>query len=113
MNYKTEIIIKGHILNPLWKPRMERRRKLDHFIHQLLFMMLVEHNSHAAELFAKMPKIDNDMAHDLWFGHRDEPYSPELWKAATENAMFQKTEYKSESANSPAPGTIAWHLIFE
>lgn len=86
-------------------------KPLDYFIHQLLFMMLVEHNAHAEKLYAKMPKIDNDMAHDLWYGHRDEPYSPGLWKEVTEKAMFQKTEYKSESANSPAPGTVAWHLI--
>lgn len=74
-------------------------------------MMLVENNEAAAEEFRKMPKIDNDAAHELWFVHRDEPYSPELWKEVTRKAMFQKTEYRSEAANSPAPGTMAWHLI--
>lgn len=27
MNYKVEIIIKGHILNPFWKSRLERRHR--------------------------------------------------------------------------------------
>lgn len=107
---------KGNFLAKAWLELIyeywkREDKPLDYFIHQLLFMMLVEHNSYAEKLYAKMPKIDNDMAHDLWFGHRDEPYSPELWKAVTEKAMFQKTEYRSESANSPTPGTVAWHLI--
>lgn len=107
---------KGNFLAKAWLELIyeywrREDKPLDYFIHQLLFTMLVEHNAHAAELYANMPKINNDMAHDLWFGHRNEPYSPELWKAVTEKTMFQKTEYRSEPANSPTPGTVAWHLI--
>ena len=107
---------KGNFLAKAWLELIyeywrREDRAMDYFIHQLLFMMLVENNEAAAEEFRKMPKIDNDAAHELWFVHRDEPYSPELWKEVTRKAIFQKTEYRSGSANSPAPGTMAWHLI--
>lgn len=109
---------KGHFLAKGWLELIyeywrREDRPIDYFIHQLLFMMFVENNGAASEMYGKMPKIDNDMAHDLWYGHKDEPYSPELWKEVTEKAMFQKTEYRSESAKSPIPGSIGWHLIKE
>jgi len=86
-------------------------RSLDYFIHQLLFKKLVENNAYAAELFSAMPKIDQDPTHRLWFGSGAEKYSKADWDAETSAAMFQKTEYKSALAQSPAPGSNAWHLI--
>ena len=76
---------KGNFLAKAWLELIyeywrREDKPLDYFIHQLLFMMLVEHNSYAEELYAKMPKIDNDMAHDLWFGHRASHTVPNFGK---------------------------------
>ncbi len=86
-------------------------KPLDYFIHQMLFKKLVENNGYAAELFSAMPKIDQDPTHTLWFGSGADKYRKEDWDAASAAALFQKTEYKSELAKSPTPGSNVWHLI--
>lgn len=86
-------------------------RAADYFVHQLLFSMLVENNAEAARRYGEMPKIVQDPTHALWFGHGNSPYDPETWDELASAALFQKTEYKSEMATSPKPGSNAWHLI--
>lgn len=84
---------------------------IDYFVHQLLFKKLVDSNPKAAEHFEKMPKLSQDPTHTLWFEHASDQYQPALFKTLTEAALFQKTEYKSEDATSPAAGSFAEKLI--
>ena len=84
---------------------------MDYFIHQLLFKMLVENNALATREFEAMPHLCQDPTHEVWFAHGAEPFYPEKWAAMTSAALFQKTEFKSVLATSPAPGTNAYHLI--
>lgn len=84
---------------------------IDYFVHQLLFKMVVEYNARAAEYFAKMPKLSQDPTHSLWFEHADDEFDEHLFRDLTSAAVFQKTEYKSESATAPKAGSFAEKLI--
>ena len=91
-----------------WK---EEDSTIDYFVHQLLFKMVVENNKVAGEYFRKMSKLDQDPTHTVWFENADRPYDLDLLKQLTSAAVFQKTDFKSESARNPKPGTFAEVLI--
>lgn len=84
---------------------------LDYFTLHLLFRSLVTTNDTAARLFAKMPKINQDATHAMFWGLKDTPYDAEIFRNATKDSFFQKTTYKDASALSPKPGTVAEYLI--
>lgn len=84
---------------------------VDYFVHQLLFLMSVENNDAAAALFTRMPKVLQDPTHALWFDHRDEPFDETVFRELTAGSFFQKTEYKSHSANHPIAGSFADVMI--
>lgn len=84
---------------------------IDYFVHQLLFKKVVENNALAAKCFEAMPKLTQDPTHTVWFENADSPYDPELFGRLSSAALFQKTEYKSDSAKSPKPGSFAEFLI--
>jgi len=86
-------------------------KPVDYFVHQLLFRKLVENNGYAASEFAKMPKITQDMTHELWLCHGNDDFDADRWNEITSGAMFQKTEYKSELAKNPRPGSNAAYLL--
>lgn len=88
-------------------------KAIDYFIHQLLFKMLVENNILAKEQFEAIPKIEQDNTHVLWFRYGDRPYNEDIWKEVTASAVFQKIEYKSNLAQSPAENTFAYHLLHQ
>ena len=73
--------------------------------------MVVENNKVAGEYFRKMLKLDQDPTHTVWFENADRPYDLDLLKQLTSAAVFQKTDFKSESARNPKPGTFAEVLI--
>lgn len=83
----------------------------DYFIHQLLFRFLVENNVEAASEFAHMKKICQDDTHLLWFENACRPYDEAAFSDICGRALFQKTEYKSKTANLPPRGTMAQALI--
>ena len=86
-------------------------RRIEYFQHQLMFKTLVENHPYAAELFAQMPKIDQDPTHYLFFIHGDEPFDPALQEQITrEGFFFQKTTYKS--AKTPVPGSFRAYQTF-
>ena len=86
-------------------------RRIEYFQHQLMFRTLVENHPHAAELFARMPKIDQDPTHYLFFLHGDEPFDAALQEQITrEGFFFQKTTYKS--AKAPVPGSFRAYQTF-
>lgn len=94
----------NHAIQTYW---MHEDRILDYFTHQLLFELVVENDRKAAALFSRMPKVEQDPTHILWFRHRDEPFSQELFDEVKACSFFQKTEYKSRSASDPVPGSFA------
>lgn len=86
-------------------------KAMDYFIHQMLFKKLVENNFAAREQFDRMPKINQDLTHELWFYHGKDSYDAVLWEAITSSALFQKTEYKSAMSRKPEPGSNAAYLL--
>jgi len=107
---------KGNFLVSAWLELileywMHEDRPVDYFVHQLLFKLLVNANTAAAEEFAEMPRISQDGAHAIWFEHGEEPFNPESWDKMAAGSIFQKTDYKSSMAIRPIPGTNAHHLI--
>lgn len=89
----------------------EEDSTIDYFVHQLLFKMVVENNAAATECFSKMIKLDQDPTHVLWFENADEPFDEALFQQIVSDAVFQKTDYKSEPAKNPKPGSFADRLI--
>ena len=107
---------KGAYLLKTWREAVlaywkEEDSTIDYFVHQLLFKMVVENNKVAGEYFKKMSKLDQDSTHTVWFENADRPYDADLLKQLTSAAVFQKTDFKSESARNPKPGTFADVLI--
>lgn len=77
----------------------------DYFMHQLLFKTLVENDPRGIEFFAKMPHIDQDPTHALWWGYHDKPFDKKLFDELTSGAFFQKLTYGQ--AQNPIPGSFA------
>ncbi len=80
---------------------------IDYFMHQLLFKMVIECNPKASSMFSAMPKVLQSMTHALWWNYGDRPFDAELFRKLTSGAPFQKTEYKSETAKHPVPGSFS------
>jgi len=103
---------KGNTLLGAWRDAIfqywERESSaLDYFIHQQLLLWVVRHNAQAASLFEKMPQLEQDPTHVLWFQKGGEAYRPEVVDQVCAQALFQKTEYKSSLAQNPPAGSIA------
>lgn len=80
-------------------------RRVEYYQHQLMFRTLVDHHPYAAELFAQMPKVDQDSTHLLYYKYGDAPFDPILQERITrEGFFFQKTTYKAKAA--PVPGSF-------
>ena len=73
--------------------------------------MLVENNITAGEYFQRMRKLSQAPTHTIWFENADKPYNEEDFLRLTSAAVFQKTDFKSEDAKNPKPGTYADMLI--
>lgn len=107
---------KGNYLLKAWRAAVlaywqHEDSPIDYFVHQLLFKKVVQNNKKASELFAKMSSICQDPTHTIWFKHSSTPYNQELFNELSAAAIFQKTDFKSEDAKNPKPGTFADELI--
>lgn len=107
---------KGNYLLKAWKKAVleywqHEDSTIDYFVHQLLFKKVVQNNKRAAELFAKMPTVCQDSTHTIWFEHSSDPYDQKLFNELSEAAVFQKTDFRSEDARNPKPGTFAEKLL--
>ncbi len=103
---------KGNHILKAWRAAIHRfwekeDRIADYFMHQILFKMVVENNEPAARLFAKMPKIEQDPTHTVWWQHRADPFDASLFEELTGGAFYQKTEFKSKDANEPLKGSFS------
>ena len=107
---------KGNYLLKAWRAAMLEYWKhedsvIDYFVHQLLFKKVVKNNKLAAEHFAKMPSVNQDPTHTIWFEYASDPFDENLFNELSSAAIFQKTEFKSDNAKNPTPGTFAEKLI--
>lgn len=107
---------KGNPLLKVWRDLIfkywESENKIHtYFAHQMLFRFAIENNPIARQLYLKMPKIDQDPTHSLWFGHKNHPYSPETYDKWSKESFFTKTSYKEIEAINPLSGTVAEKII--
>ncbi|MDR0449443.1 MAG: capsular polysaccharide synthesis protein [Rickettsiales bacterium] len=84
-------------------------KRLDYFIHQLLFKTLVQNDPRAKEFFEKMPKLCQDPTHVLWHEYHDKPFDQATFDRIACDAFFHKLSrktYKKPGARL-MPGTFA------
>lgn len=81
----------------------------DYFMHQLLFKTMVMNDPRAKKYFVKMPHVDQDPTHALWWKYADKPFDQKTFDAVTSGAFFQKTTYAQ--AKNPPKGSFADVMI--
>lgn len=90
----------------------QHSRAFDYFLPHRLFYHMVLSNDQISEQFAQMPHICHDCTHVLWWGgYRGQSFDEEILRRLASEAAFQKLEYKSLSARSPWPGTLADYIV--
>lgn len=107
---------KGAYLLAAWRAMIldywiHEDHNFDYFMHQLLFKTLVENDDRAKKYFAKMPHIDQDPTHALWWTWGDKPFDKKVFDEITSGAFFQKTTYNSPWVKNIVPGTFADEMI--
>jgi hypothetical protein len=80
-------------------------------MHPLLFKTLVENDERAKKYFAKMPHVDQDPTHVLWWTYGAKPFDKNIFDEITSRAFFQKTTYNSPWAKNIIPGSFADVMI--
>jgi len=104
---------KGSYLLQAWREAVleywkKENKTLDYFVHQIILRSVVENDPKARELFFRMPQIDQDPTHRLWyFGGADRPFDEDEFKRICSSALFQKTDYKGKASKNPIPGSFA------
>lgn len=93
-----------YMIHEYWK---HENHPVNYFVHQLLFRSLVENDRRAAEEFESMPQILQIETHRLWWDWADKPYNEDIFKTITSGSFFQKTAFKSKSAQNPVSGSFA------
>ena len=81
----------------------------DYFMHQLLFKTMVMGDPRAKKYFEKMPHVDQDPTHALWWSYQNEPFDKKTFDAVTAGACFQKLTYRG--TDKPIPGSFADVMI--
>lgn len=107
---------KGNFLVQAWRDAAfiywkNEDKALDYFIHQLIFKKVVEVNPLAQVQFERMPKVNQEATHTIWFDNAGNAYDKEMFDNLTAAALFQKTEFKSSNATNPKPGSFAEAVI--
>lgn len=107
---------KGNPLLGLWREAImnywaNEDGAVNYYVHQILFNLTVDQNPQAAALFSKMPKVEQDPTHVLWYGHKDDVYDEARYAELCDNAFFHKTTYKWDKDYKPLPGTIGAYMI--
>lgn len=105
---------KGAYLLAAWRAMildywMHENHTFDYFMHQLLFRTLVENDKRAKKYFKKMPHVDQDPTHALWWAYQDKPFDKKVFKQLTADSFFQKTTYRG--TDNPTPGSFADVMI--
>ncbi len=88
---------------------MHENHNFDYFMHQLLFKTLVMNDERAKKYFAKMPHVDQDPTHMLWWTYQNLPFDQKTFDDVTSGAFFQKVTYRG--TEHPVPGSFADVMI--
>lgn len=107
---------KGAYLLDAWRAMildywMHENHNFDYFMHQLLFKTLVMNDERAKKYFAKMPHVDQDPTHALWWSYQHKPFDKKTFDKVTSGAFFQKVTYRG--SDNPVPGSYADVMINE
>ncbi len=105
---------KGAYLLDAWRAMildywLHENHSFDYFMHQLLFKTMVMNDPRAKKYFAKMPHVDQDPTHALWWAYADKPFDQKVFDEVTSGAFFQKTTYAQ--AKNPPKGSFADVMI--
>lgn len=105
---------KGAYLLAAWRAMIlnywaEENGTIDYFMHQLMFKTMVENDDRVKKYFEKMPHVNQDPTHALWWNYYDKPYDKETFDKVISGAFFQKTAYRQ--AKNPKPGTVAAEML--
>ena len=103
---------KGAYLLDAWRAMIldywiHENREFDYFMHQLLFKTMVQNDPRAKKYFAKMPHVDQDPTHALWWAYGAKTFDKKTFDSVTSGAFFQKTTYNSPWVKNIEPGTFA------
>lgn len=85
--------------------------EFDYFMHQLMFKTVAKNDPRGKIYFDKMPHVDQDPTHALWWEYADKPFNKELFDKITKDAFFQKTAWKHAQAQNPTPNSFADNMI--
>ncbi len=101
---------KGAYLLDAWRAMIldywiHENHNFDYFMHQLLFKTLVMNDERAKKYFAKMPHVDQDPTHMLWWDYQNKPFDQRVFDQVTSGAFFQKLTYRG--SDKPVPGSFA------
>ncbi|MBR3510982.1 MAG: hypothetical protein IKN73_02870 [Alphaproteobacteria bacterium] len=107
---------KGAFLLDAWRAMifdywMHENHSFDYFMHQLLFKTMVENDERAKKYFEKMPHVDQDPTHALWWAYGDKPFDKKTFDKVTKDSFFQKTTYSSPWVKNIVPGTFADEMV--
>ncbi len=105
---------KGAYLLDAWRAMIldywiHENHNFDYFMHQLLFKTLVLNDPRAKKYFAKMPHVDQDPTHMLWWGYQNKPFDQKIFDQVTGETFFQKLTYRG--TDNPVPGSYADVMI--
>lgn len=105
---------KGAYLLAAWRAMildywMNENHSFDYFMHQLLFKTLVNNDARAKKYFAKMPHVDQDPTHELWWAYQNAQFDKKVYDEITSKTFFQKTTYRG--TDNIVPGSFADVMI--
>lgn len=108
--------IKGHPVFGAWRKLIfayweKENHVAEYFLLHYMLRFLLENNPAIAEIYSQMPEVEQDPTHRLWFGHLNDPYTPEAYRKLTEDTFFQKTTFKFKEARNPVPGSMAEAIV--
>jgi len=108
---------KGDYLLAAWRKMMidywtRENGAFNYFMFHYMFQTLVRHDPRAAEHFARMPRVEQDPTHLLWWSDAPErKFDRELFERMTADTFFQKTTYRSRYGKEPPAGSLAEEMI--
>ncbi len=86
-------------------------KSIDYFVHHLMFRLIVHENQEAKLLFDKMPKLNQDDTHTLWYKYKDTAFDEEIFSDLKQKSFLHKTSFKDTSATNPVENSFAAHII--
>lgn len=109
---------KGNPLLGMWRSLVfeywrRENKAMDYFLVHYLLKFLVRNNKEAAALFDKMPKLEQDRSHDLWYKIGNEPFDEKRYREMANSIFFQKCSYKKGGGalTKILPGSMADYVI--